>query len=132
MKNWFFQQALSRASRLIGHPGRIIKLLTQLTMKLVHTDFRNLRAEHLLVKIRTLGRMASAYARGHYKDIPWKALLSVIAALLYFVNPLDLIPDVIPGLGLTDDFTVLLWVYASAEKEIEKFQVWEKGMMLKV
>lgn len=99
MKNWFFQRALWGASRLAGHPGRIIKLLTQLTLKLIHTDFRNLRAEHLVVKFRTLGRMASAYARGYYKDIPWKALMSVVAALLYFVNPLDLIPDVIPGLG---------------------------------
>ena len=132
MKNWFFNQALSRASRLAGHPGRIIKLLSQLTLKLVHTDFRNIRAEHFLVKIRTLGRMVSAYARGHYRDIPWKTLLIVLAALLYFVNPFDLVPDVIPGLGLADDFTVLLWVHANAEKEIEKFVLWERGLMSKV
>ena len=132
MKNWFFNQALSRASRLAGHPGRIIKLLSQLTLKLVHTDFRNIRAEHFLVKIRTLSRMVSAYARGHYRDIPWKTLLIVLAALLYFVNPFDLVPDVIPGLGLADDFTVLLWVHANAEKEIEKFILWERGLMSKV
>ena len=32
------------------------------------------------------------------------------AALLYFISPLDLVPDVIPGLGYVDDFFVLAYV----------------------
>ena len=32
----------------------------------------------------------------------------LLAALAYFVMPLDLIPDVLPGLGFTDDLTVLV------------------------
>ena len=35
-----------------------------------------------------------------------KAIL--LAALAYFVVPIDLIPDMIPGLGFTDDLTVLV------------------------
>lgn len=128
MKNWFFQQAISRATRLAGHPGRILNLIVQLSVRLYQTDFKSLKAVHVLEKFGVLSRVASAYARGHYRDIPWKTILTVMAALVYFVNPLDLVPDALPGLGLTDDFTVLLWVYSSADVEIKKFLLWESGI----
>jgi uncharacterized membrane protein YkvA (DUF1232 family) len=32
------------------------------------------------------------------------------AALLYFISPLDLVPDIIPGLGYVDDLAVLAYV----------------------
>lgn len=132
MKNWFFNQALARAGKLAGHPGRIIKLLVQLSVKLYHTDFRNLKADQLVSKISVLGRMAGAYARREYTVIPWQTMITLLAALLYFINPIDLIPDVVPALGLTDDFTVLIWVYGTAEKEIEKFLLWETTTMATV
>jgi uncharacterized membrane protein YkvA (DUF1232 family) len=31
----------------------------------------------------------------------------VVAALIYVINPLDTIPDVLPGIGLADDLAVL-------------------------
>ena len=34
----------------------------------------------------------------------------LLAALAYFVMPVDLIPDLLPGLGFTDDMTVLATV----------------------
>jgi len=130
MKNWFFNQALSKAARIAGHPGRVIKLIAQLAIKLYQTDFKSLHTGQLVGKVNILGRMAGAYGRGEYRAIPWKTLITVVAALLYFVNPVDLIPDLVPAIGLTDDFTVLLWVYSSAEKEISKFLAWESGLMV--
>ncbi len=41
-----------------------------------------------------------------------RRLLSILAALLYVVSPVDLVPDFIPGLGWVDDILVvigLLW-----------------------
>ena len=38
-----------------------------------------------------------------------KAIL--IGALIYFINPLDLIPDFTPIVGFTDDFGILMLVY---------------------
>ncbi|MBL7834088.1 MAG: DUF1232 domain-containing protein [Cyclobacteriaceae bacterium] len=51
----------------------------------------------------------------------------VLAAIIYFLNPIDLIPDFIPVLGLTDDFSVLLWVYNTVTHEIDKFLTWERA-----
>ncbi len=57
--------------------------------------------------------------------IPVRSILLVIAAVLYFMNPLDLIPDAIIGLGFTDDFAVLTGVYKLIGSELEKFSAWE-------
>lgn len=41
-----------------------------------------------------------------------KQILMLLGALLYFLSPVDLAPDVVPGLGLLDDLVVVglvLW-----------------------
>jgi uncharacterized membrane protein YkvA (DUF1232 family) len=74
-----------------------------------------------------LGRLVRAYALGQYRAVPWKTVLKITAALVYFISPIDLLPDLLPITGLTDDFGVLLWVYNSVSGEIEKFLTWEKS-----
>lgn len=49
------------------------------------------------------------YAAQHPRTPKW-AKTAIYGALLYFVSPLDVLPDVLPGVGYTDD----LWVLAAA------------------
>ena len=41
-------------------------------------------------------------------DTPMWARATIVGALLYFISPIDAIPDFIPGLGYTDDLAVLI------------------------
>lgn len=50
-----------------------------------------------------------------------------MAGLIYFVSPVDLIPDVIPVIGLTDDAVVLGFVIRTVRQELEAFMAWETG-----
>jgi uncharacterized membrane protein YkvA (DUF1232 family) len=66
--------------------------------------------------------MIRAYIEGEYREIPWKSMVIILASLIYFVNPFDLIPDFIPGIGFIDDISIILMVFKSVEEDILKFQ----------
>jgi uncharacterized membrane protein YkvA (DUF1232 family) len=127
LNNQFFQSALSKAARILGKPGRIVLLLATFGRKLQQTNFT--KADSVVVKEKffVLGRLLRAYAQGEYRTIPWKSLLLIVAAVLYFINPIDLVPDLLPLVGLTDDFGVLFMVYRSLNADIEQFLEWEKS-----
>ena len=125
--NKFFNAALQNAASVLGRPSRLLALLPKLAMKLKDANWKNVNAGAAKEKFFVLGRLIKAYATGQYKEVPWKTILLIVAAVIYFVNPLDLVPDIIPLTGLTDDFAVLLWVYNSVSNEVEKFLEWEKN-----
>ena len=127
LNNRFFQAALEKASRILGKPGRLVLLITSLVRKLKQTDFTKENSLIAKDKFFTLGRLLRAYAQGEYKAIPWKSLLLIVAAVLYFINPIDVIPDLMPMIGLSDDFAVLFMVYKSIGNDIDNFLMWEKS-----
>ena len=129
MKNIFFQKALQQAAGALTSKNRLLRLVSQLLLKIQNMNWKNVNAQSFKSKIFVFGRMSKAYALGHYRDVSWKTMLIVVAAVIYFVNPLDLLPDLIPVAGLTDDFAVLMWVYSSVASEIEKFLHWEQSQL---
>jgi uncharacterized membrane protein YkvA (DUF1232 family) len=130
LNNRFFQAALEKASRILGKPGRLFLLLATLARKLRQTDFTKADGAHVKEHFFTLGRLLRAYAQGEYRTIPWKSLLLIVAAVLYFINPIDVIPDLLPLVGLSDDFAVLFMVYKAIGSDIEKFLEWEKSKVI--
>jgi uncharacterized membrane protein YkvA (DUF1232 family) len=127
MQNTFFQIAKNKAAQLLGKRGRLLLLVLQLADKLRTLNWQTVKKSNLKEKFLVLGRITKAYASGNYRNIPWKPMVFMVAAILYFISPIDLIPDLLPITGLTDDFAVLLWVYNSAQVEIDKFLAWEKS-----
>jgi uncharacterized membrane protein YkvA (DUF1232 family) len=127
MQNRFFSIALKSAMKMLGKKSRLLLLLAQLANKLRLIDWKAMKGVAVKEKFFTMGRLLKAYTMGDYRAIPWKAMLSAVAAIIYFVSPVDLIPDFIPVTGLTDDVGVLFWVYNSMSKEIGEFLAWEKS-----
>ena len=70
-------------------------------------------------------RLARAWASGDYRRIPVKSVVMVVAAVLYFLNPLDLIPDFLPVIGYLDDAAVVGYVLRTLQQELEIFRAWE-------
>ena len=76
--------------------------------------------------IETLANLIKAWILGVYTEIPKETLILIIAALLYFLSPLDTIPDFLGPLGFTDDATVVLFVMNTIRKELNKYKEWNK------
>jgi uncharacterized membrane protein YkvA (DUF1232 family) len=70
-------------------------------------------------------RLIRAWAKGSYRHAPWKSLALIIGAILYFVSPLDAIPDIIPVLGFMDDAFIIAFVMRQVRKDIAAFRIWE-------
>lgn len=130
LDNRFFQAALEKASRILGKPGRLLMLMATLGRKIGQTNFTKSDGAQVKEQFYTLGRLVRAYATGEYRMIPWKSLLLIVAAILYFINPIDVIPDLLPIIGVSDDFAVLFMVYRSIGSDIDKFLEWEKSRVI--
>ncbi len=73
----------------------------------------------------SLLRLLRAYASGQYRNVPAKSLVLIVAGILYFVMPIDVIPDFVVGLGFLDDAAVLAWVVSSVRTVVTDFEKWE-------
>ena len=74
-------------------------------------------------------RLLRAYQRGEYGNVPAKALLSIVAAIAYLIDPYDLIPDEVPYLGFLDDATVLEFAMKRTRQTLDDFMAWEVQRM---
>ena len=77
--------------------------------------------------LRLLQGLCMAWWRGEYRAISSQALLAVVAALLYFVTPLDGLPDWLPVVGFIDDLAVLAWVLRTWSDELAAFRAWREA-----
>jgi len=67
------------------------------------------------------------YWKDEYKVVPWRTIALTVFALLYLLNPLDLIPDFSLPLGILDDLAVLGFVVASVKDDLEKYKQWKNS-----
>jgi len=76
-------------------------------------------------EIRLLFSMLKDYWNGEYREIPWIVICAIAFALLYFINPWDLIPDYIPGFGYLDDAAVVKIVLSSIKHQVKQYRNWK-------
>lgn len=69
------------------------------------------------------------YKSGVYKEVPWKLIAAIIFSISYLLMPLDVIPDVIPIAGFTDDITVFGLVFAGFSAELDSYKNWKKSCL---
>jgi len=70
--------------------------------------------------------MVKDYVTREYREVPYWAISAVSLSLLYVLNPLDVIPDVILGVGYLDDATVVAFALRLIDKELEKYKAWKQ------
>ena len=119
---WNFARFLPLAGRLISR-GRLPTLLFAVASKGASQGFR---LGKLKDDLRLLQALCLAYWRGEYRAISPKALVSVVAGLMYFLSPIDAIPDFLPMFGMLDDIAVLAWVMKSLDGELSAFRAWRE------
>ena len=83
------------------------------------------RLKKFLDDVKLMLEVIQAYVKGEYRAIPYWSIAAIVAALLYVLNPLDLIPDVIPIVGYVDDALVIAACLAMVEQDLQNYKEWK-------
>ena len=112
-----------RAAELIKSPGRVQNLTANAIQKLSRRGTEGLN--ELRSKLQTAIALVNAWRTGEYQGVSNRTIVVLVAAILYFVVPMDVIPDFLLGWGLIDDLAVISYVFNQVDDEIEAFKTWQ-------
>jgi len=122
-RNRVFAAVLDRAKWFAKNPKALRELFEEARRKMgsiPKTPFKELWAY-----LQAMLRLIRAYYRGDYRQISVANLIIIIAAIIYVLDPWDLIPDWIPGIGFVDDATVLAFAVQKTRETLDNFTTWE-------
>jgi len=118
-------QWLDKAKSYINNPKKAYQLLYSVEKKF-HEKYPGDPIGKLKKNVKLFYSVFSDWITGRYKGISKNSLLMIVTGLVYFVVPVDIIPDWIIGLGFIDDATVLSLIINNIGKEISKYRKWQK------
>ena len=90
------------------------------------------RLEKKLKPIPFIGRipviisLVRYYFKREYDDIPIGMIIAIIGAMIYFIVPIDFIPEGLLFFGLVDDAAVLAGCMKLIESDVKEYQEWRK------
>ncbi|MBN2212972.1 MAG: DUF1232 domain-containing protein [Bacteroidales bacterium] len=117
-----YKKAWSKAEDYIRDPGKLGRLIDDATGK---AGQKSGPLKNIWNYLMACFRLIKAYANGSYRNISWQSLVMIVASIIYFVMPFDLIPDFLPGFGLLDDAAILAWTIRAISADVDAFVEWE-------
>jgi len=116
----------TRAEEYLKDPDKSKKLLDDAMKKAKSNEKIPGPVAELWENLKSVFRLLQAYFSKQYTVIPWGSIALLVGAVIYFVSPIDLMPDWFPLSGFIDDAAVLMFVLRQLQSDINKFQQWEK------
>ena len=114
------EKGYGEAEKILEDKDKMEELLQKLEKKLQTIPL----AGESLSAIPTLISLIKRYIQKEYTEIPPGTIIAVISALLYWVSPIDILPDAIPGVGYIDDAFVLAACLKLVGNDIEEYKKW--------
>jgi uncharacterized membrane protein YkvA (DUF1232 family) len=110
-----------KAKVYYNNPERLKELLG--SANLIIRD--NEQLSDLIDDIGKLISLVRDYAKKDYTMVSKGTIITVIAGLIYLVNPVDIVPDFLFG-GFLDDAAVIGYIVSKLKGEIQRYSEWKK------
>ena len=119
-----FKKFTKTAEQLLTNKNKTISKIKE---GLAKADINKDKLTAVWDKMQLLFELAKDYTNGNYKDVSNASIAAIIGSLLYFISPIDVIPDFILGLGFLDDAFIIGYVFNKVAKELTKYQDWKNN-----
>ena len=121
-----FETSLKRfeekAKRYIDNPKEINGLIKTALHK-ANNKKRSLT--EVWDKLQLFIELVKTWSKGEYRDISKKTIVLIVATIIYFVSPMDLVPDFLVGLGIFDDVALIGFTAKQISTELDRFKTWK-------
>jgi len=115
-----FEQNKAKAEELFKDKDKMENFLERLENKLSRIP----TAGKYLSDVPILISLVKAYVDKTYVKIPMGTIIAIIGALIYVFNPFDIIPDIIPGVGILDDAAVIAFASKLVHDDVMEYKAW--------
>jgi len=109
------------ADELLGDADKLNKFITALDNKIKNFPFEGAKLSYIPV----LSTLLKDYIGKKYTDISKESIVIVLSGLIYFVSPVDIIPDSIKFLGYFDDAVIAATCWTMVEDDIKLYLKWQ-------
>lgn len=79
---------------------------------------------------KVLTALIKDWRAGKYRQALYGTIAAVAFGLLYVFNPLDIVPDVLPFIGVVDDATVIGALLLLVERDLKKYRSWKETQLM--
>lgn len=118
-----FQQSTKQAEQMLEDENK-----TKDFLDTVEKKFASIKVIGKgLSQIPLMINLIRSYLKKEYTNVPIGSILAVLGALIYFLSPVDLIPDILPVIGKLDDAAVIGIALKLVSTDLECYAEWRQG-----
>lgn len=117
-----FKKAEEKAKRISNDP---IKAKALVNKALIRAYSRKSELSQIWTQLKLLFALLSDYIGGRYTEIPYRSIITLFAGVLYFLSPIDAMPDFLLGFGLIDDLFILSLIINQLETDLNRYKKWK-------
>lgn len=114
-----------KAKKIIDNPEKVSAVLEKAVALCDDLSHLRIIGKHFR-EASLVCSMINDYICKRYTKVPMATVITLLAAVLYFVSPLDIIPDFLPLIGHLDDVIVFGFVTDAAKVDLKKYEKWKK------
>jgi len=116
------ESGYGQSEALLNDKDELDNFLQRLEQKINDMPFVGKKFSMIPVMIS----LVKNYVQGKYTTVPYGTILAVLSALVYFLSPIDIIPDFIPLAGYLDDMAVVGLCMNMVSIDIETYEKWRQ------
>lgn len=122
-----FRESEAEAEEVLKDPEETSKKIQEAFIKL--EGMKDGPITMIFEDIKLMIEVIKDYISGKYRQIPEYSIIAILGALIYFLSPIDVIPDFIPGVGYIDDAFVIALVMKQIHRDLQNYKIWKESQL---